>query len=80
MRIPVTISRTADERYRADCQTLPGCTITADSFEDAALAIREAVCSYLASLNVVCPMNLEFRQGRERSECKCSPAGLGEQV
>ena len=59
MRIPVGISRTRDNKYRAVCQSLPGCVITAGSYEDAELRLLQAVEGYLASLNVVHAVKLE---------------------
>ena len=59
MNIPVTIIQTKDNKYRAACQMLPGCVVTADSYGDAEARLLQAVESYLASLNVVHEVNLE---------------------
>ena len=60
MKIPVRICQTKDNKYRAACQSLPGCVITAESYEDAEARLQQAVESYLASLNVVHEVNLEI--------------------
>ncbi len=59
MRIAVRITQTKDNRYRAACQSLPGCVITAESYEDAEGRLQQAVEGYLASLNVVHQVSLE---------------------
>ncbi len=59
MRIPARISRTKDNKYRAACQSLPGCVITAESYEDAEERLQQAVESYLASMNCVNAVMLE---------------------
>ena len=65
MRISVRISPTKDSKYRAACQSLPGCVITAESYEDAETKIQRAVEGYMASLNVVHPIRLETHRSTE---------------
>ncbi len=68
MKIPVRISQTKDNKYRAACQSLPGCVITAESYEDAEAQVQQAVEGYLASLNVVHTVKLETDRNSKLSE------------
>ena len=72
MRISVRINPTKDSKYRAACHSLPGCVITADSYEDAVMRIQRAVEGYMASLNVAHPIRLEIHRNTQRSEVAVS--------
>jgi|ETNmetMinimDraft_26_1059896.scaffolds.fasta_scaffold60599_2 predicted RNase H-like HicB family nuclease len=68
MKILVTISQTKDDKYRAACQSLPGCVITAESYEDAETRIQREVEGYMASLNVANAVKLEIDRSMQWSE------------
>ena len=65
MKIAVRISQMKDNKYRADCKSLPGCVVTAESYEDAEAQVQHAVEGYLASLNVVHTVKLETDGNRK---------------
>jgi len=63
MRIPVKIARDPLGQYRAACPALPGCVVYGLSRHDAARKIGEAICGYLAHLEVALPRELARRLG-----------------
>ena len=59
MKVLTKLIRRPDGQYRAWCPALPGCTINADSQQEAQDKIERAVRGYLASLDVALPRELE---------------------
>ena len=55
MKLVVKIVRHGDCGYRASCPALPGCSVSAETEEQARSRIRDAVVGYLASLDVALP-------------------------
>ncbi len=55
MRIETKITKSATGTYRAWCPSLPGCEATGASREEAMAGIRQAMDSYVASLDSAMP-------------------------
>ena len=53
----VVIQITQDDRgYRASCPALPGCSVRAESHQEAQKKIEQAVRGYIASLHAEVPL------------------------
>ncbi len=78
MNTPVTIIQTKDNKYRAACQLLPGCVVTADSYEDAEAQLVHAVENYMASLNVTHKVNMETTRSVQWSETAVATPAIGD--
>lgn len=55
MNISIKIARDADGRYRAWVPTLPGCVVYGLTHDEVRDRIEQAICGYVASLNVATP-------------------------
>jgi len=58
MRLVAQISQKAHGSFRACCPALPGCVVYARSRSEAKAKIQEAVCGYIASLDVALPCEI----------------------
>ena len=59
MRFAVNISEVSGAGYRAQCPSLPGCTVFGRSPDEARQQATRAILGYLASLDVAVPPELE---------------------
>lgn len=59
MKLAIKISHQSNGRYRASCPCLPGCVVDADTEAEAFHKIEAAVGSYLMSLNVAPPAEVQ---------------------
>ena len=58
MKLVIQISKIAGNLFRACCPSLPGCVVYGRSQDEARERIREAVCGYVASMDVALPREL----------------------
>lgn len=61
MKMVIKISRETEERFRAWCPSLPGCSVQARSHEEALKKLNQAVTGYLASLDAIVPDKMEHK-------------------
>jgi predicted RNase H-like HicB family nuclease len=67
MTLAIHIVKKTESEYRAWCPSLPGCSVCAQSREEARGKIEQAVRGYLASLEVALPRELGRLLEREAS-------------
>ena len=60
MKIEVEIRTVSGAGYRAECPSLPGCTVFGRSPDEARERASRAILGYLASLDVAPPERLEL--------------------
>ena len=61
MIFSIHIQQTKQNVYRADCPSLPGCSVFGPSVDKAQQKMGEAIIWYLAGLNVAPPEELELQ-------------------
>ena len=67
MKLVIRLSRVSEAAYVAWCPALPGCSVRANSRDEAHHRIRDAVTGYLASLDVALPRELDNKLQAEMS-------------
>ena len=60
MQIHIEIVEVAGRGYRANCPSLPGCSVLGRSSAEARKKLGDAILWYLAGLNVAPPENSEL--------------------
>lgn len=60
MKIVTVVAEISSQMYKAHCPSLPGCVVLAQSRQDAAEKLSQAVSGYLASLDAAAPGKIEL--------------------